>query len=80
MELRLPELSEGSSEAVITVWHATENGRVIKDQDLVEVTTDKATFDIPSPCDGILVNVAKKEGETARTDEILAEIKEGPQN
>ncbi|MGB2599486.1 MAG: lipoyl domain-containing protein [Candidatus Omnitrophota bacterium] len=76
MELRLPELSGESSEAVITVWHVAENGRVAKDQDLVEVTTDKATFDIPSPCDGVLTSIVKKEGETARTDEAIAEIQE----
>jgi pyruvate/2-oxoglutarate dehydrogenase complex dihydrolipoamide acyltransferase (E2) component len=76
MELRLPELSEGSSEAVITVWHADENSRVVKGQDLVEVSTDKATFDIPSPCSGVLMGIARKKGEAAKTDEVLAEIRE----
>jgi 2-oxoglutarate dehydrogenase E2 component (dihydrolipoamide succinyltransferase) len=76
MELRLPELSEGSSEAIITVWHAAENGRVIEGQDLIEVSTDKATFDIPSPCSGVLVNIVRKKGETVKTNEILAEIRE----
>jgi pyruvate/2-oxoglutarate dehydrogenase complex dihydrolipoamide acyltransferase (E2) component len=76
MELRLPELSEETSEAVITAWHVPENGRVEKDQDLVEVTTDKATFDIPAPCGGVLTKIMKKNGETAKADEIIAEIQE----
>ena len=76
MELRLPEFSEKAGEAVITVWHVAENGRVAKDQDLVEVSTDKATFDIPSPCDGVLINITKKEGETAKTNELIAQIQE----
>ena len=76
MDLRLPELSEESGEAVITVWHASKNESITKDQDLVEVTTDKATFDIPSPCDGVLADITKNEGEVARTGEIIARIQE----
>ena len=45
-------------------------------KDLVEVTTDKATFDIPAPCSGVLMDIVKKEGETARTDEIIATIQQ----
>ena len=76
MELRLPELSEGQEEVVITQWHLSEEDPVAKDQDLLEVSTDKATFDISSPCDGILKKIYKTDGESARTDEVIAEIQE----
>ena len=76
MELRLPELSEINSEAVITFWHLSENERVAKDSDLVEVATDKATFDIPAPCDGVLTKIMKKDGEVVRMNDVIAEIKE----
>ncbi|RKY41836.1 MAG: hypothetical protein DRP85_04840 [Candidatus Makaraimicrobium thalassicum] len=76
MQLRLPDLSEGAEDAVITLWHAGETDRVIKGKDLVEVTTDKATFDIPVPCDGILVKIFKKKGEKVKTGEDMAEIQE----
>ena len=76
MELRLKELSEDAKDAVITLWHAGENDALLEGQDLVEVATDKATFDVASPCNGVLVKILKKEGETVKTDEIIAEINE----
>lgn len=74
MQVRLPEISKGSKEATITFWHVAENGKVTKNQDLVEVVTDKATFDIPSPVSGALKKIIKKEGESAKFGEIIAEI------
>lgn len=76
MEIFLPQISESTEEAVITAWHVPAGGRVKKDQDLLEVTTDKATFDIPSPKDGILIKIIKPEGKSVETGELIAEIKE----
>ena len=44
MELRLPNITENDEKVAITLWYVKENERVSKDQDLVEVMTDKATF------------------------------------
>ena len=77
MELLLPQISESSTEAVITAWHVSEGGSLEKAQDLLEVATDKATFDIPSPCKGQLVKIIKKAGESVKVNEAIAEIKEG---
>ncbi len=74
MKIRLNDLLEGAKEATITAWHVDERGRVSKDQDMVEVATDKATFDVPSPCDGVVAKIFKREGETVKTDEAIAEI------
>ena len=74
MLLRLPELSRGSKGSVITAWHVALNGHVKKGEDIVEVSTDKATFDVPSPCDGTLTRIMKSPGETVEKDEIIAEI------
>ena len=76
MEFLLPQISEGTKEAVITAWHVSENGKVKRDQDLLEVTTDKATFDVPSPVTGTLEKIIKKEGDVARVNEAIAEISE----
>jgi len=76
MEIRLPELSEGSSDAVLTSWHAAESDHVTEGQDLVEIATDKATFDMPVPCSGELVKILKREGEKVAVNEIIAEIQE----
>lgn len=70
----LEALGADSSEVVITAWHVLEGGAVKKDQDLVEVATDKATFDVPSPCDGVLKRVLKREGTSVGLGESIAEI------
>jgi 2-oxoglutarate dehydrogenase E2 component (dihydrolipoamide succinyltransferase) len=75
MLFKLPEVSS-RQEAVITEWHIKLNSEVKKGQDLVEVSSDKATFDLSSPCDGVLVNILKKKGESVSTGESLAEIRE----
>jgi pyruvate/2-oxoglutarate dehydrogenase complex dihydrolipoamide acyltransferase (E2) component len=76
MELLLPQISEDSKEAIITAWHVSEGTRLEKNQDLLEVTTDKATFDIPSPCEGELVKIVRNAGESVKVNEAIAEIKE----
>ncbi len=74
MELRLPELSENNDDVVITKWHFGENDFIKEGEDLVEVTTDKATFDIPAPCGGKIKKIYKSEGDSIKVNEILAEI------
>ncbi len=74
MEIMLPKLSDSSDEITITLWHASEKDTVAEGQDLLEVSTDKATFDVPAPCKGILKSVLKGAGETIRPGEIIGEI------
>ncbi|MFA6637123.1 MAG: biotin/lipoyl-containing protein [Candidatus Omnitrophota bacterium] len=75
MLFKLPEVSS-RQEVVITEWYKGLNSTVKKGQDLVEVSSDKATFDLSSPCDGVLVKILKKKGESVVTGEFLAEISE----
>ncbi|MGB2601085.1 MAG: biotin/lipoyl-containing protein [Candidatus Omnitrophota bacterium] len=76
MELKLTGISQDAKEATITLWHKSESERVVKGRDLVEIVTDKATFDVPAPCDGILTKIKKEPGETVTTDEVIAVILE----
>ena len=75
MKLKLPCLSKGDENAVITLWHAGENDRIERGQDLLEIATDKATFDVPAPCSGVLAKIIKSSGEEVGMDEIIGEIK-----
>ncbi len=70
----LPELGEGVEEAVITTWHVTEGKTVQKGSDLVELATDKATFNVPSPVSGVIKKIMRQEGETVKVGDALAEI------
>jgi pyruvate/2-oxoglutarate dehydrogenase complex dihydrolipoamide acyltransferase (E2) component len=72
----LPELGEGIEKATVSYWYYQEGQRVNKDEDLVELVTDKATFNLPSPCTGILSQIIYKEGETVNVGEVLALIEE----
>jgi len=74
MEIILPEISGKSESATVTLWHVSEGEKILPDQDIAEVVTDKATFDIPSPCGGILVKIVKKEGDNVAPGEILGVI------
>ncbi|MFH1837358.1 MAG: lipoyl domain-containing protein [Candidatus Omnitrophota bacterium] len=74
MEFRLPEVTNREESVVITRWHVKKNARIEKDQDIVEISADKATFDIAAPAGGVLRKIIKTEGENARAGDILAEI------
>ncbi|WP_372394099.1 dihydrolipoamide acetyltransferase family protein [Azospirillum sp. HJ39] len=54
---KLPDVGEGTAEAEIVVWHVAPGDRVAEDQTLVDVMTDKATVEIPSPVAGTVLSI-----------------------
>jgi pyruvate dehydrogenase E2 component (dihydrolipoamide acetyltransferase) len=76
LKVTLPELAEGVGEATVSYWHFEEGDTIEEGQDLVELVTDKATFNLPSPCSGTLIEVLCGEGETVKVGETLAIIEE----
>ena len=72
----LPELGEGIDSASITYWYFKEGDAVKEKEDLVELATDKATFNLPSPCSGVISQIIFKEGDTVKVGEVLANIDE----
>ncbi|MDD5595086.1 MAG: hypothetical protein PHY94_02455 [Candidatus Omnitrophica bacterium] len=73
----LPELGEGITKATVSYWYFQENEKVNEKDDLVELTTDKATFNLPSPSTGTVSQILLHEGDTANVGEVLAIIEEG---
>lgn len=73
-EVKLPDLAEGVTKATVSMWHYTEGDSINKDDDLVELVTDKATFNLPSPASGRIKKVNFSEGETVNVGDILAII------
>lgn len=73
-KVTLEELASDSHEAVISAWHKVPGDKVKKGDDLVEVVTDKASFDVASPCDGKLVRISGSAGSTVGTGDVIAEI------
>jgi len=74
-KLILPELGEGITKAMIAGWHKNPGEAVKRDEDMVEVATDKAIFNIASPCDGVVNELRFKEGQEVQIGEVLAFIK-----
>jgi pyruvate/2-oxoglutarate dehydrogenase complex dihydrolipoamide acyltransferase (E2) component len=76
IEVLLPELGEGITKACVTCWLFEVGQEVKEGEDLVELTTDKATFNLPSPCSGILQEILAVEGDDVNVGEALAIIEE----
>ena len=72
----LPEVAEGGREATVAYWHFEEGDRVEEGEDLVEIATDKSTFNVPAPCSGVLTEVFFEEGDIVEVGEVLATIEE----
>ncbi len=72
----LPELGEGISKATVSYWFFKIGERVREKEDLVELTTDKTTFNLPSPCTGVVSEIMYSEGDAAEVGQILAIINE----
>ncbi len=72
-EVRLPDLGE-VDEVTVVEWLRREGETVAVGEDLLEVETEKTTFVIEAPRSGRLARIARKEGEKARLDDLLAEI------
>jgi pyruvate/2-oxoglutarate dehydrogenase complex dihydrolipoamide acyltransferase (E2) component len=71
-EFRLPELGEDApDEATVSFWYFEEGEAVAKDEDLVEMLTDKATFNVPSPVSGTLTAIRVGDGEKAQVGDVL---------
>ena len=76
-ELKLPDLGEDAgNEAVVSFWHFEEGDGVREGEDLVEMTTDKATFNVQSPKSAILMEIVADEGDTVEVGEVLAILEE----
>ena len=60
VEVKVPQLSESVSEATLLDWHKKEGEKVSRDENLIYIETDKVVLELPSPVDGVLVKIVKK--------------------
>jgi pyruvate dehydrogenase E2 component (dihydrolipoamide acetyltransferase) len=72
----LPALGEGIEKATVSYWYVKEGDNIKEKDDLVEMTTDKATFNLPSPINGVLSEILVHEGDTVNIGEVVAIIEE----
>jgi 2-oxoglutarate dehydrogenase E2 component (dihydrolipoamide succinyltransferase) len=76
LSLKVPALGESVREATLGVWKHVEGDHVEADEPLVEVESEKATLEVPSPGSGVLRKILRKAGDTVAVGEVIAEIEQ----
>ncbi|NMG77692.1 2-oxoglutarate dehydrogenase complex dihydrolipoyllysine-residue succinyltransferase, partial [Aromatoleum diolicum] len=74
IEVKVPQLSESVSEATLVAWHKQVGERVARDENLIDIETDKVVLETPAPAAGVLVKIIKTNGDTVASGELIAQI------
>ena len=74
IEVKVPQLSESVAEATLLEWHKKEGEAVARDENLIDIETDKVVLELPAPADGVLVQVKKGNRGTVVAGEVIAVI------
>ncbi|WP_040953671.1 biotin/lipoyl-containing protein, partial [Coxiella burnetii] len=77
IEIKVPTLPESVSDATVAKWYKKEGDSISRDENLVDLETDKVMLEVPAPKDGVVEKIVAKEGEVVKADQILALLKEG---
>ena len=77
IEVKVPNLPESVSDATIAKWHKKPGDAVARDENLVDLETDKVVLEVPAPADGILKDISAAEGDTVTEGQILGLLEEG---
>jgi 2-oxoglutarate dehydrogenase E2 component (dihydrolipoamide succinyltransferase) len=74
IEVKVPQLSESVSDATLVSWHKKVSEFVNRDENLVDIETDKVVLETPAPESGVLVNIVKANGSAVTSGEVIATI------
>jgi len=74
VEVKVPQLSESVSEATLLAWHKKQGEAVKRDENLIDIETDKVVLELPAPVDGVLVSILKGDKGTVVAGEVIAKI------
>ena len=77
VELKIPAVGESINEVTIGAWRKAVGERVELDEEIVELETDKATFDLRAPAAGVITKIVKQAGETAAIGEVIGYVGDG---
>ncbi|MBX3725582.1 MAG: dihydrolipoyllysine-residue succinyltransferase [Xanthomonadales bacterium] len=77
LEVKVPVLPESVADAVIAAWHKKVGDSVRRDENLVDLETDKVVLEVPAPADGVLKEILKKDGDTVTGQQVIAIIEQG---
>ncbi|HEX6320282.1 MAG TPA: 2-oxoglutarate dehydrogenase complex dihydrolipoyllysine-residue succinyltransferase [Burkholderiales bacterium] len=74
VEVKVPQLSESVSEATLLDWHKQEGEPVKRDENLIDIETDKVVLELPAPADGVLVKIIRQSKDSVGSGEVIAQI------
>jgi 2-oxoglutarate dehydrogenase E2 component (dihydrolipoamide succinyltransferase) len=74
LEVKVPQLSESVAEATLLQWHKKIGDKVARDENLIDIETDKVVLELPAPDAGVITQVLKGDGDTVTAGEVIAII------
>src|ERR1700704_722857 len=74
IEVKVPQLSESVAEATLLSWHKKPGDAVKRDENLVDIETDKVVLETPAPDSGVVVKIIKPDAATVVSNEVIAQI------
>ncbi|WP_375591758.1 2-oxoglutarate dehydrogenase complex dihydrolipoyllysine-residue succinyltransferase [Chitiniphilus eburneus] len=74
IEIKVPQLPESVSEATLLGWKKKVGEAIARDENLIDIETDKVVLEIPAPQAGVVVSIVKQEGDSVVSDEVIATI------
>jgi 2-oxoglutarate dehydrogenase E2 component (dihydrolipoamide succinyltransferase) len=72
IEVKVPQLSESVAEATLLAWHKKAGEAVERDENLIDIETDKVVLELPAPAGGVIVEILKGDGSTVVAGEVIA--------
>jgi len=77
IEIKVPVLPESVADATIATWHVKAGDSVKRDQNLVDIETDKVVLEVVAPADGVIGEIIDEEGATVLGEQVIAKLEEG---
>jgi 2-oxoglutarate dehydrogenase E2 component (dihydrolipoamide succinyltransferase) len=74
IEVKVPQLSESVAEATLLAWHKKVGEPVARDENMIDIETDKVVLELPAPVAGVIVQIIKADGATVVAGEVIAII------
>lgn len=77
IEIKVPQLPESVSDATLVAWHKNAGEAVARDENLVDLETDKVVLEVPAPASGTIAKILVENGDTVVAGDVLAILEEG---
>src|SRR3954452_8407164 len=74
IEVKVPQLPESVAEATLVNWHKKAGEAVKRDENLIDIETDKVVLELPAPGDGVIVEITRPDGSPVTSNDVIAVI------